>query len=98
MVVFARNFIPCVGVVNVDSDTADNPPCTALPSDTNTSILSQVTCTFPLSAEEVSDEESLGSEVEEDYSCNAIGDVHSWLYGHADVTVLSPCISMTQSY
>lgn len=90
------NFISCVGVGNVDSDTADNPPCTALPSDTNTSVLSKVTCTFPLSAEEVSDEESLGSEVEEDYSCEAIGDVHSLVYGHADVTVFQSYLLVFQ--
>ena len=61
---------------------------TSLPSDVNTSILTEVTP--PLSDEElVSDEELLGSELEEEYSWEAIGgkDVHSLLYGHADVTI-----------
>ena len=52
----------------------------SLPSDVNTSVLTEVTP--PLSDEElVSDEELLGSELEEEYSWEAIGgkDVHSLL-------------------
>ena len=65
---------------------------TSLPSDANTSILTEITS--PMSVEEVSDEELLGSELEEENSWETIGgkDIHSLLYRHADVTVFQSYI------
>ena len=61
-----------------------------LHSDANTLALTEVTS--PLMSDDeylVSDDELSGSELEEEYSWEAIGgkDVHNLLYGHADVTV-----------
>ena len=61
---------------------------TSLPSDAITSVLTEVMS--HLSDEELaSDIELLRSELEEEYCWEAIGgkDVHSLLYGHADVTI-----------
>ena len=72
---------------------------TSLPSDANTLALTEVTS--PLMSDDeylVSDDELSGSELEEEYSWEAIGgkDVHNLLYGHADVTVFQSYTAKTE--